>query len=42
MAGDRRRLVDYWITKNYGSFNATEDAADEIIERPEKHLLTQD
>lgn len=41
MAGNRFRFVDYWHFRNLSKDNATQRAADEIIETPEKHLLTQ-
>lgn len=40
MAGNRFRVVDSWHHAFINSDNATVRAADEIIEQPEKHLLT--
>jgi hypothetical protein len=43
MAGNRFRYVDYWHFNQIDSSDkVTNDAADEIINNPEKHLLTQD
>lgn len=42
MAGDRFRLIDSWHFAFLNSDSATQHAADEIINTPEKHLLTQD
>lgn len=42
MAGDRFRAIDSWHFKFLNDDSATSQAADEIIETPEKHLLTQD
>ena len=41
MAGNRFRYVDYWHFRTVESNSATQTAADEIINAPEKHLLTQ-
>ena len=42
MAGNRFRYVDYWHFRHLNSQEQqTQRAADEIIETPEKHLLTQ-
>ena len=42
MAGNRFRVIDYWHFSFADKHNATMTAADEIIETPEKHLMTQD
>ena len=42
MAGNRFRIIDSWHNAFVSKTNATSHAADEIIETPEKHLLTQD
>ncbi len=39
--GDQHRLIDSWHFSYLTSDNATSRAADEIIEDPERHLLTQ-
>ena len=41
MAGNRFRFIDYWHFSHVTCDNATARAADEIINEPEKHLLTQ-
>ena len=42
MAGNRFRYVDYWHFNQIESSNKViNEAADEIINNPEKHLLTQ-
>jgi len=38
----RIRALDYFHTSSLNSDNATARAADEIIDHPDKHLLTQD
>jgi hypothetical protein len=40
MAGNRFRYVDYWHFKFINSNAETSRAADEIINEPERHLLT--
>jgi hypothetical protein len=42
MAGNRFRMLDSWHFGYYAADNATAHAADEIINTPEKHLMTQD
>ena len=42
MAGNRFRYVDYWHSRFLYSNSEQSKAADEIINAPEKHLLTQD
>ena len=39
--GYQHRVIDSWHFANLTKDNATNQAADEIIENPEKHLLTQ-
>ena len=41
MAGNRLRAVDFWHSRFMSSETPTSLAADEIIDAPEKHLLTQ-
>ena len=41
MAGNRFRTIDYWHFRYINTDTATTLAADEIIDTPEKHLLTQ-
>ena len=41
MSGLRLRLIDPWYYTDVIKDNATQRAADEIINTPEKHLLTQ-
>ena len=40
-SGQRFRYVDFWHFRNLSNNSAVEQAADEIINNPEKHLLTQ-
>ena len=40
MAGNRTRLIDYALVRHLNSDDATNRAADEIINEPERHLLT--
>ena len=40
MTTNRTRLIDIWHASHYTSDSATSRAADEIINAPEKHLLT--
>lgn len=43
MAGNRFRYVDYWhFNQIESSDKVINEAADEIINNPEKHLLTQE
>ena len=42
MAGNRFRYVDYWHSRFLNSTSEQSKAADEIINEPERHLLTQD
>jgi hypothetical protein len=42
MSGYRFRTIDSWSFRYLNKDNATSRAADDIIETPEKHLLTQD
>ena len=42
MAGDRFRALDSWHFRFLNSDSDTIQAADEIIDTPDKHLLTQD
>ncbi len=42
MAGSRFRYVDYWHSRFLNADSASAKAADEIINNPEKHLLTQE
>mmetsp|Transcript_2834 Transcript_2834/g.1945 ORF Transcript_2834/g.1945 Transcript_2834/m.1945 type:complete len:89 (-) Transcript_2834:224-490(-) len=41
MAGNRLRPVDHWHGRYLGRDTPTTIAADEIIDTPEKHLMTQ-
>ena len=41
MTTNRTRLIDLWHASYYSGINATNNAADEIINEPERHLLTQ-
>lgn len=41
MAGNRFRYVDYWHFRHLNSDQESAKAADQIIENPESHLLTQ-
>ena len=42
MAGDRFRAIDSWHFRFLNKDNETQRAADEIIDTPDKHLMTQD
>ena len=42
MSGNRFRYIDPWHYTNVNKESATQQAADETIQTPEKHLLTQD
>ena len=41
MAGNRFRYVDYWHSRFLSSSSQESKAADEIINEPERHLLSQ-
>lgn len=41
MSGKRFRPIDFWHYSFFNSDSATTKAADEIINKPDKHLLTQ-
>ena len=41
MAGNRLRPVDWWHSRYVEHNSLTSEAADEILDTPEKHLLTQ-
>lgn len=41
MSGKRFRPIDFWNYSYFNSDSATIRAADEIINKPDKHLLTQ-
>lgn len=42
MSGNRYRPLNQWYFSGYTAINETNDAADEIISQPDKHLLSQD
>jgi hypothetical protein len=42
MAGNRLKFVDFMHSRFFSADNATSRAADEIINTPDMHLLTQD
>ena len=42
MASNRYRNIDSWHFAPLNNIDATNAAADELIDQPEKHLLTQD
>ena len=42
MSGQRLRFINQWYFWGWDSRNASNDAADEIIATPEKHLMCQE
>lgn len=40
MSGSRFRDINQWYFAGHEDINATNDAADEIISQPDKHLLS--
>ena len=41
MSGNRFRCINQWYYSGFEDVSATNDAADEIISHPDKHLLSQ-
>lgn len=41
MSGNRFRCINQWYYNKYDATNASNDAADDIIAQPDKHLLNQ-
>ena len=41
MSGNRFRCINQWYYNGFEDVSATNDAADEIISHPDRHLLSQ-
>ena len=41
MSGNRYRYINQWYYNKHDESNASNDAADEIIASPDRHLLSQ-
>lgn len=41
MSGNRFRCINQWYYSGFETISADNDAADEIISQPDRHLLSQ-